>query len=84
MITPNAKCIVNGKKVNEIALWVNQFLKMTNEELDVVDANNAPGRRWFLTGKVSSIDSGSTEDGDRNNLGGTSGNAWNRRWRSGQ
>lgn len=76
MIQPNAKCVVNGKKVNEIAGWVNQFIKLTEEEIDIVDTGNAPGKRWFLTGKLEGgLGAGSAEDGDRNNLGGTSGSS---------
>lgn len=74
MIQPNAKCVVNGKKVNEIALWLNQFIALKNEELDVVDANNTPAKRWFLTGGIPG-GVGSAESGDRDNLGGTSGGA---------
>jgi hypothetical protein len=76
MIQTNAKCVVNGKKVNEIAGWVNQFIKLTNEEIDIVDTGNTPGKRWFLTGKLAGgLGAGSAEDGDRNNLGGTGGSA---------
>ena len=76
MIQTNAKCVVNGKKVNEIAGWVNQFIKLTEEEIDIVDTGNTPGKRWFLTGKLAGgLGAGSAEDGDRNNLGGTGGSA---------
>ena len=76
MIQANAKCIVNGPKVNEIAGWVNQFIKLTQEEIEIVDTNNTPGRRWFLTGQLAGdLEAGAAEDGDRNNLGGTSGGA---------
>ena len=76
MIQANAKCVVNGKKVNEIAGWLNQFINLTEEEIDIVDAGNTPGKRWFLTGKLAGdLGAGSAEDGDRNNLGGTSGNS---------
>lgn len=74
MIQPNAKCVVNGKKVNEIALWLNQFIALKNKELDVVDANNTPSKRWFLNGGVPG-GVGAAESGDRDNLGGTSGGA---------
>jgi len=76
MIQANAKCVVNGKKVNEIAGWVNQFIKLTQEEIDIVDTGNTPGKRWFLTGQLAGdLEAGASEDGDRNNLGGTSGGA---------
>lgn len=76
MIQANAKCIVNGPKVNEIAGWVNQFIKLTQEEIEIVDTGNTPGRRWFLTGQLAGdLEAGAAEDGDRNNLGGTSGGA---------
>jgi len=57
MIQPNAKCVVNGPKVNEVIGVINNILKVAiSEELDVVDPSNQPGKRWFLTGKMTGQD----------------------------
>ena len=78
MITADAKCVVNGPKLNEAINALNPLLGMdiiignvsqpeikyssdsvqivippgggsTNEQLDVVDANNTAAQRWFMT-----------------------------------
>ena len=57
MIQPNAKCVVNGPKVNEVIGVINNILKVAiSEEFDVVDPNNQPGKRWLITGKLTGQD----------------------------
>ena len=52
MITPDAKCVVNGKKLNALISAVNPLLAAIKETLDVVDEGNQPGKRQFLIMKV--------------------------------
>ena len=74
MIKPDAKCVVNGKKVNEVIQFVNDLLKIANsaEEFDVVEQGNISGKRWFLTGNISGQKQGSAAP-DRDTLGGHGG-----------
>ena len=54
MIQPDAKCINNGKKLNETIDALNSILNAAvSEEIDIVDSNNQPGKRWFFTGKLT-------------------------------
>ena len=54
MIIPNAKCVVNGPKVNEVIGVINDMLNVVvSEEFEVVEYGNKPGRRWFFTGKLT-------------------------------
>ena len=48
MIKANAKCVVNGSKVNELINAVNPLLAATRELIDVVDSANKPAKRMFL------------------------------------
>jgi hypothetical protein len=52
MIVPDAKCVVNGKKLNALISAVNPLLATIKETLDVVDGGNQPGKRQFLIMKV--------------------------------
>ena len=52
MIVPDAKCVVNGKKLNALISAVNPLLAAIKETLDVVDEGNQPGKRQFLIMKV--------------------------------
>ena len=48
MIKANAKCVVNGSKVNELINAINPLLAATRELIDVVDSGNKPAKRMFL------------------------------------
>ena len=74
MIQPDAKCVVNGKKLNAVIHVVNSLLKIANssEEFDVVEQGNYPGKRWLLTGKIAGQKQGGAAP-DRDNLGGHGG-----------
>jgi hypothetical protein len=48
MIKANAKCVVNGSKVNELINAVNPLLAATRELIDVVDSAHKPAKRMFL------------------------------------
>ena len=71
MIIPDAKCVVNGGKVNEIANVLNTILNVVvSEEFDVVEYGNKPGRRWFFTGKLTGQKQDSASTGrDKLNTG---------------
>jgi len=74
MIQPDAKCVNNGKKLNETIKGLNSILNnVVSEEIDIVDSNNQPSKRWFVVGKLTGQkqDSGT---GDRDNLGNTPSN----------
>lgn len=61
MIQANAKCINNGKKLNETIGVLNNILKVVvSEEIEIVDGNNQPSKRWFFTGKLT----GQKQDSD--------------------
>ena len=61
MIQANAKCINNGKKLNETIGVLNNILKVVvSEEIEIVDSNNQPSKRWFFTGKLT----GQKQDSD--------------------
>ena len=64
MIQANAKCVVNGKKLNELISWINGSM----EQLDVVDQNNYASKRWFLVSDASDINSGTSPDASRNKM----------------
>ena len=74
MIQPDAKCINNGKKLNEAISALNSILDVAvSEEIEVVDTNNLPSKRWFFTGRLK----GQKEDsasGDQERLGNTPSN----------
>lgn len=54
MITPDAKCVVNGPKLNEVIGVVNDMLNvMVSEEFEVVESSNIPGKRAFVIGQLS-------------------------------
>jgi hypothetical protein len=71
MIQPDAKCINNGKKLNEAIGALNDILNVAvSEEIEIVDTNNLPSKRWFFTGRLK----GQKEDsasGDQGRLGNT-------------
>ena len=71
MIQPDAKCVVNGPKVNEVINVLNKILNVTlSEEFDVVEYGNVPGRRWFFTGKLTGQKQDSASPGrDKLNTG---------------
>ena len=61
MIQANAKCINNGKKLNETIGALNNILNVAvSEEIEIVDGNNQPSKRWFFTGKLT----GQKQDSD--------------------
>jgi len=64
MIEPNAKCVVNGKKLNELISWINGSM----EQLDVVDQNNTASKRWFLISDANDINKGTEPDMARDKL----------------
>ena len=71
MIQPDAKCINNGKKLNETIKGLNSILNnVVSEEIDIVDSNNQPSKRWFVVGKLTGQKQDS-DTGDRDNLGNT-------------
>jgi len=56
MIEPNAKCVVNGKKLNSLIKAFNKILNtLDSETLDVVDANNSPSTRSFVLGSIQTV-----------------------------
>lgn len=64
MIEPNAKCVVNGGKLNELISWINESM----EELDIVDQNNRASKKWFLVSGAGDINQGTGTNTDRDNL----------------
>ena len=74
MITPDAKCINNGKKLNQLIKAVNSIIldTLVSEELDVVDSNNQASKRWFAVGKMTGQkqDSGSSNRDSLDTVGG--------------
>jgi hypothetical protein len=64
MIEPNAKCVVNGKKLNELISWINGSM----EQLDVVDPNNYASKRWFLISDANDINQGTEPEPSRDKM----------------
>ncbi len=64
MIQANAKCVVNGKKLNELISWINGSM----EQLDVVDQNNYASKRWFLVSDADDINQGTNPDASRDKM----------------
>jgi hypothetical protein len=74
MIQANAKCINNGKKLNETIGALNNILNVVvSEEIEIVDSNNQPSKRWFFTGKLTGQKQNSA-NGDQDSLGNTPSN----------
>ena len=74
MIQANAKCINNGKKLNETIRALNNILNVVvSEEFEIVDSNNQPSKRWFFTGKLTGQKQ-SSDTGDKDRYGNTPSN----------